>query len=129
MLGRHRPFFAKNYRALMRLGSMGCDGSGITLGQSVGGGTDRMDSIYAARNIAPPNALLDGVLVNAQGRRFINEESYSGYLGLEISEQPEGTAWLVLPADRKRIVEGKSVAVRVDLVGRRGIKKKTRTND
>src|SRR3546814_13318575 len=100
MLGRHRPFFAKNYRALMRLGSMGCDGSGITLGQSVGGGTDRMDSIYAARNIAPPNALLDGVLVNAQGRRFINEEYYSGYLGLAIAVQPEGTASLVLTAKR-----------------------------
>src|SRR3546814_7703060 len=73
MLGRHRPFFAKNYRALMRLGSMGCDGSGITLGQSVGGGTDRMDSIYAARNIAPPTALLDGVLVNRSEERRVGK--------------------------------------------------------
>jgi len=96
MLGRHRPFFASNYRALMRLGSMGCDGSGIALGQSVGGATDRMDSIYAARNIAPPSALLDGVLVNRRGKRFINEESYSGYLGLAIADQPEGSAWVIL---------------------------------
>ena len=98
MLERYQPFFARNYKALMRLGSMGCDGSGIALGQSVGGATDRMDSLYAARNIAPPAALLDGVLVNAEGRRFTNEESYSGYLGLAIARQTDGTAWLVLPS-------------------------------
>src|SRR5690606_9225738 len=78
LLGRYQPFFARNYKALMRLGSMGCDGSGIMLGQSVGGGVDRMDSLYAARNIAPPASLLDGILVNAEGRRFMSEESYSG---------------------------------------------------
>ncbi|AYJ85160.1 FAD-binding protein (plasmid) [Sphingomonas paeninsulae] len=98
MLGEHRPFFARNYRALMRLGSMGCDGSGIMLGQSAGGATDRMDSVYAARNIAPPAALLDGILVNARGERFINEETYSGYLGLAIADQPDGGAWLILPS-------------------------------
>ena len=102
MLGRYQPFFADNYKALMRLGSMGCDGSGIELGQSVGGATDRMDGLYAARNIAPPAALLDGVLVNAEGRRFMNEEAYSGYLGLAIAKQTAGTAWLVLPSTSYR---------------------------
>src|SRR3546814_18585962 len=57
-----------------------------------------MDSVYAARNVAPPSALLDGVLVNTKGERFTNEESYSGYLGLAIADQPEGTAWLILPS-------------------------------
>jgi 3-oxo-5alpha-steroid 4-dehydrogenase len=98
MLGRYQPFFADNYRALMRLGSIGCDGSGIELGQSVGGATGRMDSLFAARNIAPPGALLDGVLVNAEGQRFINEDAYSGYLGLAIARQTDGTGWLVLPS-------------------------------
>jgi 3-oxo-5alpha-steroid 4-dehydrogenase len=98
LLAEHQPFFAKHYRALMRLGSLGCDGSGITLGQSVGGATDRMDSLYAARNIAPPPALLDGVLVNKQGERFISEEAYSGFLGLAISQQTGGEAYLILPA-------------------------------
>lgn len=102
MLGRHQPFFARHYKALMRLGSMGCDGSGIALGQSAGGATGRMDSLYAARNIAPPSALLDGILVNNEGHRFKNEESYSGYLGLAIAEQPAGTAWLILPSKSYR---------------------------
>lgn len=102
MLGQHRPFFAKNYEALMRLASLGCDGSGIELGQSVGGATDRMDAIYAARNIAPPNALLNGILVNTKGQRFINEESYSGFLGLAIADQPEGKAWVIINGDSFR---------------------------
>jgi 3-oxo-5alpha-steroid 4-dehydrogenase len=98
MMRQHQPFFAQHYRALMRLGSAGCDGSGITLGQSVGGAVDQMDKVYAARNVAPPNALLDGVLVNEAGRRFVNEEAYSGLLGLAIAAQSHGTAWLLLPA-------------------------------
>jgi 3-oxo-5alpha-steroid 4-dehydrogenase len=96
MMREHQPFFARNYRALMRLGSAGCDGSGIELGRSVGGVTACMDKAYAARNVAPPNALLDGILVNADGRRFVNEDSYSGILGLAIAQQPKGEAWLIL---------------------------------
>ena len=103
MLGRHRPFFADNYKALMRLASLGCDGSGIELGRTAGGETARMDAVYAARNIAPPNALLHGVLVNREGRRFINEESYSGILGLSIADQPGGRAWVILPAASFRL--------------------------
>jgi 3-oxo-5alpha-steroid 4-dehydrogenase len=96
MLHRHRPFLADNYKSLMRLASLGCDGSGIELGQSVGGATDRMDAIYAARIIAPPNSLLHGILINQMGERFINEEAYSGFIGLAIGDQPEGKAWLVM---------------------------------
>jgi 3-oxo-5alpha-steroid 4-dehydrogenase len=98
MMQRYQPFFAQNYRALMRLGSAGCDGSGIALGQSVGGTTALMDKVYAARNVAPPNALLDGILINDAGKRFVNEDAYSGLLGLAIAEQPQGRAWLILPA-------------------------------
>lgn len=98
MMQQYQPFFAQNYRALMRLGSAGCDGSGIALGQSVGGTTGLMDKVYAARNVAPPNALLDGVLINDAGKRFVNEDAYSGLLGLAIAEQPKGRAWLILPA-------------------------------
>jgi 3-oxo-5alpha-steroid 4-dehydrogenase len=98
MMGQYQPFFAANYRALMRLGSAGCDGSGIELAQALGAAVDRMDKVYAARNIAPPAALLDGVLVNSAGRRFVNEEAYSGLLGLAIAAQSGGQAWLILPA-------------------------------
>src|SRR3546814_18250263 len=42
-------------------------------------------------------------------------------------ERAEGTARHVEQQDRKSVVEGKSVSVRVDLGGRRIIKKKTQT--
>jgi 3-oxo-5alpha-steroid 4-dehydrogenase len=68
------------------------------LGVSAGGTTAQMDKVYAARNIAPPNALLDGILVNGAGRRFVNEHAYSGQLGLAIARQNGGRALLILPA-------------------------------
>src|SRR5260221_2645021 len=98
MMRKYQPFFAANYRALMRLGSAGCDGSGMALGQSVGGAVNLMDKGYSARKVAPPNALLDGILVNEAGRRFVNEDAYSGLLGLAIARQSNGKAWLILPA-------------------------------
>jgi 3-oxo-5alpha-steroid 4-dehydrogenase len=98
MMRQYQPFFAANYRALMRLGSAGCDGSGIALGQAVGAAVNQMDKVYAARNIAPPSALLDGILVNSSGQRFVNEDAYSGLLGLAIAAQSGGKAWLILSA-------------------------------
>lgn len=96
MLGRYGPIYAKNYPALSRLGSMGCDGSGIQLGQSVGGAVGHMDSIFSTRAISPPNALLDGIIVDADGERFIGEDAYAGSLGRAVAARRDGTAWLIL---------------------------------
>jgi 3-oxo-5alpha-steroid 4-dehydrogenase len=98
MVSAYRPTVAANYRSLMRLGSMGNDGSGVELGQSLGGGVALMDSLYLGRTLAPPNALLKGILVDSRGQRFINEDAYTGFVGNAIATQPEGIAWLVLPA-------------------------------
>lgn len=99
MLGRHRPLLAKNVRAFLRLGSMGDDGAGIRLGQSVGGEAAMLENVFVNKLIAPPDGLLKGVAVNRDGERFINEDAYCGFLGDAISRQPDGQAWLVL--DRK----------------------------
>ncbi|MEZ5656629.1 MAG: FAD-binding protein [Sphingobium sp.] len=96
MLERYGPVFAKNYPDLMRLGSMGCDGSGIQLGQSVGGTVGFMDSIFGTRAISPPNAMLKGVIVDANGERFIGEDAYAGSLGRAIAARQDGQAWLIL---------------------------------
>ena len=96
MLEKYRPFVARNYTSIMRLGSMGCDGSGIRLGQSAGGATDLMESTFLAKSLAPPNGLLYGIAVNQRGERFINEDAYTGFVGQAISEQPNGDAWLIL---------------------------------
>lgn len=94
-----RPLYAQSYKSIMRLGSMGCDGSGMDLGRSVGGATDLMQNFFNARSIAPPQAALRGVLVNRHGKRFLNEDAYTGFLGTAIGDQPGGKAWLILDKD------------------------------
>jgi len=96
MLRQNRPELAERYAVLMRMGSMGCDGSGIELGRSVGGATGCMDSAFVARLISPPNQLIKGIAVNLNGDRFVNEEIYCGFLGDAIARQPDATAWLIL---------------------------------
>jgi 3-oxo-5alpha-steroid 4-dehydrogenase len=97
MLRSERPEIAEAHGSIMRLGSMGCDGSGIALARSVGADTALMDRVFVGRNISPPNGLLKGMLVNLQGVRFINEDAYTGLLGEAICRQSDGgRAWLIL---------------------------------
>lgn len=96
MVRAHIPFLADRNDALMRLGSMGCSGSGIQLGVSVGGRTDRMTRSFLGRMIAPPNALVQGYIVNSLGQRFVNEDAYNAFLGDAIMQQPSGDAWIIL---------------------------------
>lgn len=98
MMQRYTPLLARTYRSSLRLGSLGCDGSGIELGQSAGGDVARLDHMLIARNLAPPTALLNGILVNVQGERFINEGSYSGFMGQAIADQTDATGWLIVDA-------------------------------
>lgn len=97
MVQRHHALCGQNIRSLARFGSMGCDGSGIDLGRSVGGATALMETFFIGRIVAPPSAFLSGLLVDSEGRRFINEEAYSGFVGAEIARlSHDGRAWLIL---------------------------------
>ena len=102
-LREQRPIYANAHKTAMRLGSMGCDGSGIDLGRTVGGDADYLDNFFVARSIAPPPALLHGVIVNAAGERFINEDAYTAFLGEAIGDQPGGKAWLILDHDAYKL--------------------------
>ena len=105
MTRRHRPVLEKVYTILLRLGSMGDDGSGMKLGESVGGVLDRMESVCVARTLVPPNAFANGWVVNQDGKRFVNEAGYGFNVGGAIAEQPGGgKAWLIL--DRKTFKTG-----------------------
>ena len=99
------PLLAQHYKTLTRLGSIGDDGSSVRLGRSVGARLRRMDSMFVGRVLAPPAAFLDGILVNREGCRFVNEAIYLGRLGQAIADQPGGKAWLVLStADLRKAV-------------------------
>jgi 3-oxo-5alpha-steroid 4-dehydrogenase len=97
-LRQHHPVLANNYRNLLRLGSMGDDGSGLKLGESVGSTTAYMQRICVARIIAPPNEFPYGIIVNGAGQRFVAEDAYAFVVGNAVAEQRDGVAWLILGA-------------------------------
>ena len=96
LLSRYRPEFAHCYREMNRGGSMGCDGSGLELGLSAGGYVGNMDAVALMRSVSPPPEYVKGMLVNANGERYINEDAYLGHIGLATAEQPDYACWLVL---------------------------------
>ncbi|WP_029527753.1 FAD-binding protein [Polaromonas glacialis] len=80
------------------IGGAGCDGSGLRLGQSAGAATQALDNVSAWRFITPPSVWPKGVVVNAEGERFCNEQVYGATLGHELVDHQGGRGWLVLDA-------------------------------
>ncbi len=71
------------------------DGAGIQLGLAAGGRALCMDGALITSPFYPPESLLKGILVNRDGRRFVNEDSYHGRSTAYCMEQPDGVAYLV----------------------------------
>ena len=94
LIREHAPKFRRNFK----VGATGCDGSGLRLGQSVGAQSERLSRVSAWRFINPPFCWPKGIVVNAQGQRFCNEEVYGATLGQPLCEEQGGQAWLVLDA-------------------------------
>jgi 3-oxo-5alpha-steroid 4-dehydrogenase len=100
MMRHHAPAFAD----CMRLGSAGDDGSGLALGESVGGALDAMGSCAAWRFYSPPQAFVRGLLVNGEGERICDESLYGATLARHIARQPDGKAFLVIDEQIARAV-------------------------
>lgn len=93
MLAAHVP------RALackFRVGAEGDDGSGIRLGVAAGAATLHMDKASISLPVTQPWSLKRGVLVDAHGQRFVNEDAYYGRLGEFALFRADGRAWLVV---------------------------------
>jgi len=93
MIQAHQPLVR---RCNFRVGAEGDDGSGIRLGMAAGAATLHMDAASISLPATQPWGLKRGVLVNAQGQRFINEDSYYGRLGEWALFHHDGHAWLVV---------------------------------
>jgi succinate dehydrogenase/fumarate reductase flavoprotein subunit len=93
MLKRHLPLAL---RCKVRVGAEGDDGSGIRLGMAAGAATLHMDKASISLPVTQPWGLKRGVLVNAQGQRFINEDAYYGRLGEAALLHQGGRAWLIV---------------------------------
>ncbi|MCZ6782180.1 MAG: FAD-dependent oxidoreductase [Proteobacteria bacterium] len=93
MIAAHQPAVR---RCSFRVGAEGDDGSGIRLGVACGAATLHMDAASISLPVTQPWGLKRGVLVNAQGQRFINEDAYYGRLGEWALFHQGGRAWLVV---------------------------------
>jgi succinate dehydrogenase/fumarate reductase flavoprotein subunit len=93
MIRQHCPQIAA---CKVRIGSEGDNGSGVRLGRSVGANAIHMGAASISLPVTEPWSLKQGILVNARGQRFINEDAYYGRLGEYALFHNEGRAWLIL---------------------------------
>ncbi len=82
------------YLNCLPLGTYGDNGAGIRLGLSAGGTTSHMDKISAWRFYVPPEAMMQGVLVDKKARRICSEDLYGGKQGDYIAASG-GDAYLI----------------------------------
>jgi 3-oxo-5alpha-steroid 4-dehydrogenase len=93
MLDHHAPL-AKMCK--MRVAAEGDDGSGINLGVAAGAATLNMSAVSISLPITQPWGLKRGVMINAQGQRFVTEDTYYGRLGESALLHNRGRAWLIV---------------------------------
>jgi len=96
MMDEHTGWFGR----ARPIGTLGDDGSGIALGQSVGGAVGEMNNCSAWRFISPPLAFTRGVLVDGSGERICNEEYYGATLGQRMAARDGGCGFLIIDADQ-----------------------------
>jgi 3-oxo-5alpha-steroid 4-dehydrogenase len=89
MVAEHCPL-AHVPDAAWRIGTPADDGRGIRMGAGAGAVATRLDSFECALPLGPPHRLARGILVNRYGERFINEDAYTGRIGLHALRDHDG---------------------------------------
>jgi succinate dehydrogenase/fumarate reductase flavoprotein subunit len=93
LLAKHAPLLLEcNYKA----GSPGDDGSGILIGQGGGADAINMSEGLVLNAYYPPGSHAKGILVDANGQRFINEDAYIGRASEAMLRSAGGRAWLIV---------------------------------
>ncbi len=93
MIATYAPAAA---RCTYPLGTDGDDGRGIRLAEGVGGVTRNMDALECHVPFHPPRRLSAGIIVDASGRRFVNEDAYNGLIGQRALLEHDGVAFLIV---------------------------------
>jgi 3-oxo-5alpha-steroid 4-dehydrogenase len=94
MVREHAPA----YRGGLPLGTSADDGSGIRMGVEAGGATGELGRISAWRFVTPPSAFLGGIIVDAEGKRVIDESRYGAAVGEKLIEEHGSKGWLLVDA-------------------------------
>lgn len=93
MLARHAPQLLHiNYPT----GTPGDDGRGIRMGMGAGGEAENMGEGLLLNSWYPPSSHLKGILVDARGQRFVNEDASIGRTSDAIVAKADACAWLVV---------------------------------
>jgi 3-oxo-5alpha-steroid 4-dehydrogenase len=87
-------------RVSFKLGTDADDGWALRVGTGVGGALVNMAQAEVALPITPPRRLVQGVVVDGQGRRFINEDAYYGHVGHRALFEHDGHAFLIVDEPR-----------------------------
>ena len=90
------------------------DGTGINLGVGAGGEAIHMEQFFTTCPWTIPEPQANGVFVNVQGQRFINEDCYHGRVSRCAVDQPGGKVYLLL--DSAHFSQALDLA-RTDIVG------------
>lgn len=94
--------FAPAYAKGMPNGTLGDQGQGIMMGAGAGGQLALMDKISAWRFINPPKAWSDAIVVNAKGRRMIDETVYGASLGEQIGDHNDGIGYIIYDKESRK---------------------------
>ncbi|HSB96071.1 MAG TPA: FAD-binding protein [Spongiibacteraceae bacterium] len=83
-----------------------CNGSGIRLGISLNGATERMERLTYWRFYAPPHGLLKSIAVGGNGVRQCNEALYGATVADVLIEKSAGKGWLIVDEKIMQQVRG-----------------------
>jgi succinate dehydrogenase/fumarate reductase flavoprotein subunit len=80
---------------ITKQGSTFDDGAGHQLGEAAGGVLDHMDGALITTPFYPPQSNIFCIMVNKEGKRFINEDVYHSKSSIACVDQPDGIAYLI----------------------------------
>jgi succinate dehydrogenase/fumarate reductase flavoprotein subunit len=93
MVARYAPALL---RCKFRLGTDADDGRGIRMGIGAGGAAIRMHAACIILPYPVPKTLIQGILVNRRGLRFINEDVYQTVAGEAALLHEDGEVYLIV---------------------------------
>lgn len=95
MVEKYAPNLKK---ATVQIGNPGDTGTGILMGMGVGGAAINMHEGFVSLPFYPPADMTKSILVNSQGQRFINEDSYHGRVGYHLLQQLGDRVYMIFTA-------------------------------
>ncbi len=98
--------YAPIYLNCLPLGTYGDNGAGIRLGVSAGGVTSHMNKISAWRFYVPPEAMMQGVLIDKNAQRICSEDLYGAKQG-DFIAAVGGEAYLIFDSKTYKEAVGK----------------------